>query len=57
MIKIEIEGFNDLMTFIKLFKSADDEQIKTITEELNKASDDLIKAEKKDEKNAGTSSH
>lgn len=58
MLRIEIVGFEDLLILINLFKKADDEEIKTLTEGLKKSTDILKQAEKKDgEMNASTGSH
>ncbi len=57
MIKIEIEGIEDLVRFINLFVNSENAQIQISVDELNKASEALIEAENKDGvKNASTGS-
>ncbi len=58
MIKIEIEGIEDLVRFINLFVNPENEQIQISVNALNEASDKLIEAENKDGvKNASTGSN
>lgn len=48
MIEIRIEGFEDLVRFIKLFKNMNDEEIKELTKELNQSTVKLEEAIKKE---------
>lgn len=45
MFEIKISGIDDFMAFVAIIRGEDLEELKKVTKELNKSTNDLIKAE------------
>ena len=54
MIKVEIEGFEDLIKFIELFRDLDEKRVKHFIDSLTRSTNALNEAEKKESEQDGT---